>query len=174
MRNFITTIGFFMFNIQRVNVVGFAYLPCPHPLQQNLHRQRIFVLNENSFEVRDAIHWIANEPLELLLPKKEVLQICDELMLSKELIDDMENEIQKNWGKIEEIIRQESRSIQELLGKETTERVLKSIKTFEIYDSDSVKAFLGSEAVNELFAKVLYDGIYEFFQTIDVFGNLIG
>uniref|UniRef100_A0A7S0KXJ0 Uncharacterized protein n=1 Tax=Asterionellopsis glacialis TaxID=33640 RepID=A0A7S0KXJ0_9STRA len=41
------------------------------------------------------------------------------------------------------------------------------------YDSGAVRAFLESDAINNLFAKVLYDGIFEFTQKIDIFGNIL-
>ena len=123
---------------------------------------------------RDAINWIKKEELEALLPKEDAFAIIDEILSNNELIDDSEALVIKNWDKLERKIQKETRSASEILGKETTDRILKSVENVEGYDPDAVRAFLGSEAVNKLLAQVLYDGIYNFFQTIDVFGNIIG
>lgn len=123
---------------------------------------------------RDAIHWIKGEELESLLPQQDCLNILDELLSDKDLIDDSEAIIVQNWDKLERKLLQESRSVSEILGAETTDRILQSVGNIDGYDPDAVKAFLGSEAVAKLLAQVLYDGIYNFFQTIDVFGNIIG
>ena len=80
----------------------------------------------------------------------------------------------KNLDKLERKLLEETRSVSEILGKETTDSILKTVENVDGYDPDAVRAFLGSEAVNKLLAQVLYDGIYNFFQTIDVFGNIIG
>ena len=123
---------------------------------------------------REAIDWFKTEELDTLLPKEDALSILDELLSDKLLIDDSEALVIKNWDKLESKLLEEKRSIAEILGKETTDRVLKSVSTIDGYDPQAVQSFLGSEAVNKLLAQVLYDGIYNFFQTMDVFGNIIG
>lgn len=123
---------------------------------------------------RDAINWIKSEELESILPKQDCLNILNEVLSDKELIDDSEAIVIKNWDKLERKLLEESRSVSQILGKESTNRILKSVENIDGYDPDAVKAFLGSEAVAKLLAQVLYDGIYNFFQTIDVFGNIIG
>jgi hypothetical protein len=123
---------------------------------------------------REAIDWLKKEELDSLLPKEDSLTILNELLSDGELIDDSERLIIKNWDKLEHKLMEEKRSVAEIIGKETTDRVLKSVENVDGYDPQAVRAFLGSEAVNKLLAQVLYDGIYNFFQTIDVFGNIIG
>lgn len=83
------------------------------------------------------------------------MAICNELLSSESLIDDTEALVQKNWDKIEDRIRSESRSIKQILGESTTERLLKSVKNLDVYDSEAVNSFLESDAINSLFAKVL-------------------
>jgi hypothetical protein len=70
--------------------------------------------------------------------------------------------VQENWDKIENRIRNENRSAKEILGEETTERLLKSIGKIDVYDNDAVRAFLGSDAVNNLFAKILCKFVFRF------------
>jgi hypothetical protein len=123
---------------------------------------------------RDAIDWIQTEKLQDLLPKQDALLILDELLSNQELINDTESTVIKNWDKLERKLLDEKRSIAQILGKTTTDRFLNSIENVDGYDPQAVRAFLGSEAVNKLLAQILYDGIYNFFQTIDVFGNIIG
>lgn len=139
-----------------------------------------FITSHDTFHLmaasnyRQAIDWFRSETLQDLLPKQDALSILDELLSNEELIQDTENTVIKNWDKLEGKLLEEKRSIADILGKETTDRLLKSIQNIEGYDPQAVRAFLGSEAVNKLLAQILYDGIYNFFQTIDVFGNIIG
>mmetsp|Transcript_60034 Transcript_60034/g.177991 ORF Transcript_60034/g.177991 Transcript_60034/m.177991 type:complete len:328 (-) Transcript_60034:481-1464(-) len=122
---------------------------------------------------RPAIDWIVAQPLDAVLPKDDAVKILDEILTNDELIDDTESVVTRNWDKLESKLREETRTVADILGAETTDSVIKSVQNIDSYDPEAVRAFLGSNAVNELFAKVLYDGIYQFFQTIDVFGNII-
>lgn len=132
------------------------------------------LVSSMSATARDAINWIKSEELGSLLPKQDALNILSEILSDKALIDETEALVIKNWDKLERKLLEENRSVAEILGTDTTDRILKSVENVEGYDPGAVKAFLGSEAVNKLLAQVLYDGIYNFFQTIDVFGNIIG
>jgi hypothetical protein len=109
-----------------------------------------------------AIDWIKDENLESLLPKDDALAICNELLSNKSLIDDSEALVEENWDKIEKRIRNENRSSKEIMGEETTERLLKSIGNIDVYDNDAVRVFLGSDAVNNLFAKILCKYVFRF------------
>jgi hypothetical protein len=122
---------------------------------------------------RQAIDWVRQETLTDLIPKEDVLAIIDELLSNEALMDDSEELVTKNWEKLERKLREETRPPREILGLETTDRILASVQSMDGYDPQAVNAFLESEAVNSLFSRVLYDGIFEFFQKIDVFGQII-
>lgn len=129
--------------------------------------------------VRSIIDWVQGKPLESLVSKEETVAICRELTSDQALLDSLERAIVENWDKIvQKLIRNgeggRKSTMKSLLGEEATQRLLRGVQNVDLYsDPKTVNAFLQSEAVNELFAQTLYDGIYEFFQTIDVFGNII-
>ena len=124
-------------------------------------------------EASDAIGFLVSTPVEELLPSQDLLLIIDELLQSKSLIDDSEALFTKNWGSIEKRLRDETRSVRALIGEETTDRLLRSVGNIDGYDGDAVRSFLSSDAINKLFSKLLFDGIVEFFDQIDVFGRII-
>lgn len=135
-------------------------------------------LFSSSSGIRSVLDWIKDEPLESLISKEETIAISRELTGDQALIDSVENAVIENWDKIvQKLIRSEDgnrQTLSALLGEEATQRLLRGVQNLDVYsDSKTVNAFLQSDAVNELFAQTLYDGIYEFFQTIDVFGNII-
>ena len=105
--------------------------------------------------LRSAIDWVKKEPLESLLPKTDALAIISELLSDESLIDDAETLVATNWNSIERRIREEDRTVENLLGQELTGRLLDSIQSLGEeggYDSEAVKAFLESPAINKLFA----------------------
>lgn len=122
---------------------------------------------------RPAIDWVKQEPLNSILPKDDALAIIAELLSDKELINDSESLVERNWKSIESRLRDETRSVKEFLGQETTDRVLDAVSSLNSYDPEAVQAFLSSDAITNLFSRVLYDGIFEFFQKIDVFGQIV-
>ena len=124
-------------------------------------------------DASNAISYIVSTPIEQLLPSQDLLLIIDELIESKDLIDDTEALFAKNWGSIERRLRDETRSIKALIGDETTNRILRSVGNIDGYDGDAVRSFLSSDAINKLFSKLLFDAIIEFFDQIDVFGRII-
>jgi len=134
----------------------------------------------SSSDVRRVLDWIKDESLESLISKDETIAICRELAGDPALIDGVEQAVIENWDKIvqKSIATSEGNerrnTLSKLLGDEATRRLLRSVQNLDVYsDPKTVNAFLQSDAVNDLFAQTLYDGIYEFFQTIDVFGNII-
>ena len=78
-------------------------------------------------------------------------------------------------------MKSESRTPKDLLGSELTDKILKTIrgdndgggkkKKKGSYDADTVRSFLESDAVNSLFARLLYDAIFEFTTKFDILGE---
>ena len=170
------------FSPTRVNVImpsssssGISSSPstmiAPRPSSLASHLQ---MSNTDPNTAREAINYLKSQKFEQILPKQEALSILNELLNEKQLIDDSEQVLTRNWQKLQSKLENEQRSIAEILGTETTNQILDSVQNINGYDKDAVQAFLQSEAVNQLLAQILYDGIYNFFQTIDVFGNIIG
>jgi len=162
-------------------LTGFAPSISTLLIRQSNDRRQTFKKSNDSHQkiqmvpsARESINWFKLQDLDSLLPKDDTLAILDEILSDEQLLDDSERLVIKNWDKLEMKLMDEKRSIAEIIGKKSTNRILKSVQNVEGYDPDAVKAFLGSEAVNKLLAQILYDGIYNFFQTIDVFGNIIG
>ena len=136
-------------------------------------QRRRFLLPTSEASAQPVVDWYVNETLESLLPKEDALEIVSEILANDALVNDTEALLSKSWEKLEKKLREETRPASEIFGKKTTDRILQSIEGLNEYDPDAVRAFLGSDAVNALFAKVLYDAIFEFFQKIDVFGNIV-
>lgn len=135
--------------------------------------KRSLSLATSAASARPVVAWYATETLESLLPKEDALAIVSEILDNDALMDDSAALVNENWEKLAQRLGNETRTTSEILGKEATDRVLQSMQGWNEYDPQAVRAFLGSDAVNALFAKILYDGIFEFFQKIDVFGNIV-
>lgn len=159
-----------------------AFLPLPAvstsswAFQSHRHYEGIITkatTSDGDQSAQAAIDWIKKEPLESILPKENVLAIISEVLADDSLIEDSEILVKNNWDSLEKRLREETRTCSDILGEESTDKVLDAVKSLDTYDPQSVRAFLSSSAVTDLFSKILYDGIFEFFQKIDVFGNIV-
>lgn len=121
---------------------------------------------------RPVIDWVAQQTLQELVPKEDAYKIIDELIHNETLLDSTEAYFDKNWDSLESRIRNEDQTLQQLLGPSASQRIMDSVVDLK-YDKDVVSTFLNSNAINSLFAKILYDGISEFTQRIDIFGNIV-
>ena len=133
--------------------------------------------NDDSL-TRKVLDWIQHEQLASIVSKEEAITLCYELINDDELMDTFEAAVVRNWdASLRKLLNQETanqRSVADVLGDETTTRIIAQLETINLYsDVTSIQTFLESPAVQELFSTVLYDGIYEFFQTMDVVGNII-
>ena len=125
----------------------------------------------NTFDV--ALDYIKKTTLNEFVSKDDSSLIIREILTNEEFINNSESILKDNIDSIDEQLRQEERSIKEIIGEESTERILKSIREIDVYDPSAVNVFLSSPAVSSLLSKILFDGIFEFIQIIDVFGNIV-
>jgi hypothetical protein len=153
--------------------------PCIMQRQQQQiqyhHQQQQQRCSRNRLEsCRSVVDVFKNESLEILVPKQDAILIIQELLSDKKLLEDNLAILSQNWDSLERKLNTEDRTLGKILGDKSTERLLRSIESMNGYDPDAVKTFLGSDAVNLLFAKILYDAIFEFLRRVDILGNIVG
>ena len=137
-------------------------------------------------QIRSIAKHLSSQTLETLLSKSEALAISNELFFtpnkdsnSSPLFNDNSREQYiKYWNKIIQRLREETRTPADLLGEQITQKILKTIRGDDVrdkrggsYDANTVRTFLESDAVNSLFAKLLYDAIFEFTTKFDILGE---
>ena len=141
-------------------------------------------------EIRNIANHISKQTLESLLSPAEARAIYNELLFDNEsqssiFNDNSYQQYVKYWKKVEARLREENqRTPADLLGREITERILSSIRgdasvggktgrKGSSYDAQTVRTYLESDAVNSLFAQLLYDAIFEFTIKFDILGNAL-
>ena len=138
-------------------------------------------------QIRSIARHLSKSNLNSLLSKSDALAISHELFFSSSdnaspiFNNDTKEQYLKYWAKLTERLKSESRTPKDLLGSELTDKILKTIrgdndgggkkKKKGSYDADTVRSFLESDAVNSLFARLLYDAIFEFTTKFDILGE---
>lgn len=136
-------------------------------------------------EIRNIANHISKQTLESLLSPAEARAIYNELLFDNEsqssiFNDNSYQQYVKYWKKVEARLREENqRTPADLLGREITDRILSSIRGDASggkngsFDAQTVRTYLESDAVNSLFAQLLYDAIFEFTVKFDILGNAL-
>mmetsp|Transcript_22051 Transcript_22051/g.38834 ORF Transcript_22051/g.38834 Transcript_22051/m.38834 type:complete len:371 (+) Transcript_22051:72-1184(+) len=124
-------------------------------------------------EPGDALQrWVRKQTLETLLPREEAIQAIKELGQDTEWINRQRPSYDKLADSLEASLRAETRSFADLLGKESSERILKSLEKVD-GDEAAVRAFVKTPAVEGVVGSLLYEGIFEFVNTVDLLGNIV-
>ena len=137
-------------------------------------------------EVHNILNYLSTQTLEDILSPTDAKLIYEELFFSSNnegtassiFNDDTYQQYVKYWDKLGRKLRKETRTPADLLGSDITNRVLSFIRgegseSSGSYDTQTVKAFLESDAINSLFTQLLYDAIFEFTTKFDILGNAI-
>lgn len=116
--------------------------------------------------------WLRERSLGELAPLAEVRALRDELRADDAFWEEQRPRFDRAWELAEKRLREEQRSLRELLGPRASERVLEAIEAMDP-DPEAVKAFLHSPAVEAMLGNILYAGIFEFIKRVDLIGNLV-
>ena len=120
-----------------------------------------------------ANDWIANEPFENFIPREDLSTALQELNQNQQFWNTNRPTYDKWWLKLEQSARQESRPLRVMLGETATNQVLSTVEELNVYEPGIVRAFLSNSAFENMIGGILYEGIFEFIQKIDLIGNII-
>jgi len=121
--------------------------------------------------IRDEIvSYLSKQTLRDVLPSSaQAKLILEELKGDEEAWTKGKDEFERVASSLEKRVREEKRSIKDLLGKDTTKRLLDAIEQLDVYDTQAVTGFLKEPAIEKILGSVLYEGIFEFLQRIGMY-----
>ena len=122
--------------------------------------------------VDNILEWTAAQPLHEVAPRASVETVLLEVR-SAEFWSAQYANYSALVDKVEASLRQEKRSIKDVLGVNTTLRILEIVEKADVLDPQSVNSFLKQTAFEELVGSVLYDAIFTFIESVDLLGNAI-
>jgi len=140
-----------------------------------LPRQQRFAVNK-LYGTADAYKlletYVRRSTLRELLPPSELAATVASLREDKELWESYRPTYEKAVKRAEKEFREESRTFKEILGEDASERLLKALEEVA-GDADATQAVLRTPAVEGVIGSVLYEGIFQFIQTVDIIGNIV-
>jgi len=130
--------------------------------------------NEISLKIFNLIKdFIKDESLISFISKTDLILILEELKSNEQLWNDNKVNFDKYWIKLDEELRNENRRIDEIIGSSLTTKIIKTVQDIDIYDPVAVRAFLQTPAIELMISGILYEGIFEFLQKVDIIGSII-
>jgi hypothetical protein len=117
--------------------------------------------------------FVKNERIASFISKDELISVLEEIKANDELWQENKIVYDKYWLKLEEQLRNENRRIDEILGSSLTSKILKTVQDIDVYDPVAVRTFLQTPAVELMISGILYEGIFEFLQRVDIIGNVV-
>jgi hypothetical protein len=122
----------------------------------------------------DALQkWIFNEPLQQIVPRESLSAAVKEIQSNGAFWDANKSLYEKWWLKFEDTVREEKRPLKDILGKQFVDELLGNIEKTDVYDPTTVRAFLQNPAFEFMIGGILYEGIFEFIQRVDIIGNIV-
>ena len=117
--------------------------------------------------------WLQTESLSTLLPKRDTLNILRELRTNDDAMLSLYRQYNTSWETLFQQITTEKRSVKELLGPDLSSKILKSVESTDIYDPATVQSFVKNPVFESMLGSILYEGIFEFLQRVDILGNIV-
>lgn len=123
--------------------------------------------------VEAGLQWLAREPIARIIPADGVKISIEEYRNNTELWDKAQPQFESLWGRVESYLRLEKKSFKTLLGPTLSKQLLEFTESVDVYDPKIVGGFLAEPAIELALSSILYDGIFEFLQRVDIMGNIV-
>lgn len=116
--------------------------------------------------------WLRTQTVSSLVPREALLALSAELEGDDAWWDRQRVRFDKAWARGEARLRGEVRPLREVLGEAASERVASIAEALDP-DPEAVRTFLRSPAIETMLGEVLYQGIFEFIQKVDLVGRVV-
>eukprot|EP01038_Epipyxis_sp_PR26KG_P005308 gene5308-7372_t len=120
-----------------------------------------------------VFNWLNGVKINDIVAKVDLLNIISETRSNAPLLISMKQEFDKFFNYLEDIMKTEKRSTKDLIGSELSTKLLREIELIDIYEPSSVRSFLQTPVFESMIGGILYEGIFEFLQRVDILGNIV-
>ena len=118
--------------------------------------------------------WASQQALSALTSKSETVQVINELRTTSSAFrNEQYSKYSGFYDRVEKQIRAETRSVQDVLGKNVTSSILSLVEKADVFDSQSVNVFLKTPAFEEVIGNVIYEAIFSFLEKVDILGSIV-
>ena len=116
--------------------------------------------------------WLREQPVESILSRDQAAALLQSFRDDGRFWAQQRRQYARLWHKVEEGMSREERPLSEMLGDETSARLLDALEQMDT-DEALVASLIRSEVAEKLLGHVLYEGIFAFVLQADLLGNAI-
>jgi len=116
--------------------------------------------------------WLRGQSVSSVLSRRQASSLLEELRSDRRFWAQQRRQFARVWTAIEEGLGQETRPLEEVLGPDTSARLIDALEQMD-EQPGAVNAVIRSEVMEKLLGHVLYEGIFEFVQRADLLGNMV-
>lgn len=80
---------------------------------------------------------------------------------------------ERYWTYLYKMTQDEKQSIKKIIGDENSKKLLNAVESVDVYDPSTIRAFVQTPVFESMLGGILYEGIFEFLQKVDIIGNII-
>jgi len=126
-------------------------------------------------ELLDVLEvWLRRQKVSSVLSREQATALLEDLRNDKRFWAQQRRQFSRVWTAIVEGLSQEERPLSAVLGPDTSSRLLDALEEMDDEAMEPlVSSIVRSELVEKLLGHVLYEGILEFVESVDLLGNLI-
>lgn len=126
-------------------------------------------------ELLDVLEvWLRRQTVSSVLSRQQATALLEDLRGDKRFWAQQRRQFSRVWTAIVEGLSQEERPLSAVLGPDTSSRLLDALEEMDDETlAPLVNSIVRSELVEKLLGHVLYEGILEFIESVDLLGNLI-
>lgn len=126
-------------------------------------------------ELLDVLEvWLRRQKVSSVLSREQATALLEDLRTDKRFWAQQRRQFSRVWTAIVEGLSQEERPLSAVLGPDTSSRLLDALEEMDDETLEPlVNSIVRSELVEKLLGYVLYEGILEFVESVDLLGNLV-
>lgn len=132
-----------------------------------INKEELSINLLNSLEL-----WISKQTLTSIYPYEKVQALVYSIKLNSSRTA-LEPTFDLYWKEAEQFIATENRPLKTILGTELTAKILNTVENTDIYEPSAVRSFLQAPVFEKMIGGILYEGIFEFLQRVDIIGNVV-
>lgn len=123
--------------------------------------------------VRSVYEYLVGIQFGTIASSEELKTIIEEVRANKTAMDVLLDRYSMLWTYLSLKIGEENRSLEEIVGKEIASKIISAAEGIDIYEPTTVRTFLANPVFETMLGGILYEGIFEFLQKVDIIGSII-
>lgn len=116
---------------------------------------------------------LSGETLSSIIPKDTAVAVLRELKSNDSILHTSQEQYNTLWTNVILKLREERRSIVQVVGGRAHNRILDFVEGQDPYDPQAVQTFLQTPVFENMLGSILYEGIFEFLKRVDIIGNVM-